>query len=439
MTNAVIYFVTFLALFAVNVPLGYWLLGTQKFSDRWLTVMGASALLLIYLNSNLPSPWAGLIVSVIVSAIGQNTGRSLRQQSMTVDEREELAQIPNLRLDKAGALDTRDVTVVLLNMGGPKTNADVKDFLHRIFLDPLILRFPLSKLLQPFFAWLIVTLRWKVTAERYQKIGGGSPIYSSTQAQVMALRDELKRRGRNLDVTYCFNYSEPLPATVLKEMAAQKKKYLLPLSLYPHYSKATTGSNLAYLKMAAAEILPKLKFLPVADYSLHPDYVKALADRVREQVKEGESLEDFYLLFSPHGLPQYFLNEGDPYPFLISQTAAAVLVELNRHDRWSLAYQSDVGPVEWLKPSTGNMISALARRGVKKLIVIPIAFVSDHIETLCEIDIEYRHQAETEGIADFRMSRAVETHPGFISALADTVERLLPADTDSNRILSTIT
>ncbi|MCR4336710.1 MAG: ferrochelatase, partial [Candidatus Omnitrophica bacterium] len=218
---------------------------------------------------------------------------------------------------------------------------------------------------------------------------------------------------------------EPLPCTVIEDIKRKNKKYFLPLSLYPHYSAATTGSNLFYLHEESRRNYPELKFLSVPTYCLDPAYIAAFAERIREQIKSGESLDDFYLLFSAHGLPLYFLKEGDPYPFQIAQTVACVLKELDRQDHWMVSYQSDVGPLQWIKPSTENMLSALARRGVKKVLVVPISFVTDHIETLCEIDIEYRHMAQKAGIEDFRMSKALETHPGLITALANAVESLI--------------
>ena len=323
-------------------------------------------------------------------------------------------------------IDDRQVMVVLLNMGGPKTNADVKNFLRRVFKDPMLIRFPLSKILQPFFAWLLVTFRGDAAQKRYQLIGGGSPIYPSTQKQAEVLQAELQKRGRHLDVTFSFNYSEPLPSDTIRQIKASHKECLLPLSLYPHYSVATTGSNLHYLKKEAEKNYPELQFLPLPSYHLHEGYIQAFCDRINEQLRSGESLDDFYLMFSAHGLPQYFLIEGDPYPFQIAQTTALVLAKLRRKDRWVVCYQSEVGPMEWLKPTTEQIIRELAKQQIKKIIIVPIAFVSDHIETICEIDMEYRQVAKECGIEDFRMSRAIESHPGFIAALADSIEAIIP-------------
>lgn len=346
-------------------------------------------------------------------------------QPISPNELEQSEQIPDLKIPKAALVKDEEVAVVLFNMGGPKINADVKPFLTRLFNDPLILRFPMSSLLQPFFAWLMVTFRGKATQERYQLIGGGSPIFDSTEKQVKALKDELKRRGRNLDVSFCFNYSEPLPEGVIESIKAAGKKYILPVSLYPHYSKATTGSNLHYLKEAAQKIYPEVQFLNASEYYLNDSYIEGFVDRIKESIKPGESLDDFYLMFSAHGLPLYFLIEGDPYPYQIHETTVKIIERLKRRDKWAVCFQSAVGPIKWLKPTTEGMIKILANRGQKKLLVIPVAFVSDHIETICEIDIEYRHTAQGAGVTDFRMSRALECHSGFIQALADSVEASL--------------
>ena len=368
---------------------------------------------------------AGLLLAIAAQVINS---RILRRK-MTIAETEKLQQISDLKLnrwDTPAAIADREVMVVLLNMGGPRTNADVPGFLKRIFSDPYIIRFPLSKILQPFFAWMLTTFRSQATQKRYQLIGGASPIFDSTREQASALQKELRVRGRALDVTFSFNYSSPLPSETIAEIKNSEKKYLLPLSLYPHYSLATTGSNMHYLHREAARHFPGLKFLPLPVYYRRDGYLNAFVQRIHEQLKPGETLDEFFLLFSAHGLPAYFLTEGDPYPFQIAETAGCILQKLNRTRDWMVSYQSDVGPIQWLKPSTENTLHALARRGIKKLLSIPISFVSDHIETLCEIDIEYRKVAEDAGITDFRMSSALECHPGFIEALADAVEAVLP-------------
>jgi ferrochelatase len=318
-----------------------------------------------------------------------------------------------------------DITVTLLNMGGPRTIADVREFQRRLFSDPLLIRFPGPGILQGLFARMLSSVRAEKTGKRYQMIGGGSPIFLSTQCQAQALQEELKSRRRDLDVTFTFNYSDPLPDTTVRRMKEAGKKYILPLSLYPQYSQATTGSSLDHLKKAAQQYYPEAKFLRTPAYYLHEGYIRAFCERILEAVQSTESLKEFYLLFSAHGIPLYFVKEGDPYPEQIEQTASRIIRGLGFSGEWGLSYQGAVGPMKWLGPSTEETLAAAARRGTKKIVVIPVSFVTDHIETLWEVDIYFRAIAGKAGIRDFRMVRAIECHPGFITALADTVEQAL--------------
>lgn len=422
------YFTIILAAFLLNVFFGYVREGSQKFSAKWFFWIHASIPFLIYLRLTLHTSKLFIPVAIFYAIIGQIIGSRYRRKKMTREDREKMEQIGSLNFPaQPGKFSDSDVTVVLMNMGGPQNIAEVKPFLRRLFMDDLIIRFPLSKWLQPFFAWLIVALRGSVTEKRYGLMGGGSPILRSTLNQKEALAKELSNRGRNINVEICFNYSDPLPPETILKIKRSGRQCILPLSLYPHYSAATTGSNLHYLKKEAARNFPQAVFLESNPYYLGDNYINAFVDRIEAQVKNGESLSDFYILFSAHGLPLYFLTQGDPYPFQIAQTISRVLLKLNRSKRWAVSYQSAVGPLQWLKPSTEGMIQALAHREVKKLLVVPISFVTDHIETICEIDIEYRDVAERLGIRDFRMSKALECHPSFITALADCVDNSLVA------------
>lgn len=368
--------------------------------------------------------FSAAIGSFIVYIVMQNVGSRMRQSKITIQENEKMEQIPPIFEAPEAQIDDKDVEVVLYNMGGPKTNADVKAFQKRLFEDPLLIRFPASFLLQKIFANTLIFFRLKAVEARYREMKekeGGSPIYRSTENQMRALQEELKRRGTNLKVSYSFNYSPPLPEDTIQDLKNRQKKYILPLSLYPHYSKATAGSNMFYLQKSAEVNYPQLKFIPTPSYYLHDGYIDAFIKRIEETLSHNEKLDDFYLIFSAHGLPLYFQNEGDPYAYQISETVSKILSKLGRTQDWTISFQSAVGPFEWLKPSTDEMIKALARRKINKLIIVPISFVSDHIETLIEIDVEYRQLAAQLGITDYRMSKAIESHPRFIEALADTV------------------
>ncbi len=410
--------------YLINIPLGYIRENCPKFSFAWFFWIHASIPLIIYLRLHWGTSLWLIPVTIFLAVLGQLSGGRIRRKVRSVEDEERLKQIPRLGSALVEYIRGEKVAVVLLNMGGPRTNRDVKDFQRRLFCDPILIRFPLAFLFQRLFAWILVALRGGAAEKRYQLIGGGSPMYASTQRQAKALAEELQKRGLAADVFFSFNYSPPLPEEVITAIEKAGIRNVLPLSLYPHYSQATTGSSLYYLRKAARALYPELKFLEDTPYHLHDGYIHALTDRILEQIKteEGESLDDFYLVFSAHSLPLYFIKEGDPYPFEISQTVARVLSRLKRDKDWVISYQSAVGPLQWLKPSTEDMIVALSRREISKLLVIPVSFVTDHIETLCEIDIEYRRTAKSWGVEDFRMSRAVECHPAFIHALADSVE-----------------
>ena len=422
-----------LTAFLVNIPMGYIRENCLKFSLRWFFWIHASIPLIVFMRVTLGTSKWFIPVCILLAIEGQIIGGRWRRKRTSWQEAERIKQIPAIDPLDPKKLDESLTTVVLLNMGGPKANADVPDFQKRLFQDPILIRFPMSFLFQRLFAWLLVTFRTKAAMERYQLIGGGSPIFESTQRQAEALQQELTRRGGKVDVIFSFNYSAPFPEETIRAILRSGRINALLLSLYPHYSKATTGSNIHYLKKAADEIYPDIQFTEAPAYYLHDGYIQAFVDRIHEQIKPGESLDDFYLIFSPHGLPLYSLMEGDPYAFQISQTVAKILTKLERTTRWSIAYQSAVGPLQWLKPSLDDMLGAVTRRGYKKLLIVPVAFVTDHIETLCEVDIEYRKFAEELGVTDYRMSLAIECHPEFIRALADSVEAALTPRTKGLR------
>ncbi|VAX37875.1 Ferrochelatase, protoheme ferro-lyase, partial [hydrothermal vent metagenome] len=354
------------AAFLVNLPLGYIREQYPRFSLMWFFWIHASIPLIIYLRITLGTSKLFIPISIFIAILGQVISSRLYIRNRSKEKMDSLNQIPNL--SKRSKVNSSEVMVVLLNMGGPKTSVDIPDFQKRLFSDRQLIRFPMGFLFQGLFAQLLVKLRGKAAAKRYQLIGGGSPIFESTGNQTEALREELKRRNCGADVTFSFNYSEPLPEKTIEIAKQAGKKYIFPLSLYPHYSKATTGSNIHYLKKAAQKTYPEIQFLKTPSYHLHDGYIQAFVDRIYEQIKNDESLDDFYIIFSAHSLPLYFLKEGDIYPFQISQTVAKMVGQLNRKNNWIISYQSAVGPLEWIKPATEAVIKALAREGFKKIL-----------------------------------------------------------------------
>ncbi len=396
----------------------------SKFSSSWFRGISLPVITLIVICWMFEAPWFWVLIQFVFQVIAFNSGVRYQEQRLTTEDIDRIEKIADLQLPKVLSRDYKDedIAVVLMNMGGPATIAEVEPFLRRLFNDPLILRFPFA---QSFFADILIRSRLKEVQARYQLIGGGSPLLPSSIKQQEALSQELQKRGRKIAVFLSFNYSAPLPPETIAEIKKAGRKHILLLGLYPHYSLSTTASNIFYLKEEAKKSYPEAQFLESYSYHLYEGYIHAFVDRIKEILKPGERLEDFYLLFSAHGTPFYFVEEGDPYAFLISQTVSQIIGGLKRNHAWSISYQSAVGPMLWLQPSTDAALKTLARKGVQKLIVVPISFVTDHIETLCEIDIEYRHMAENEGVKDFRMTKAIECHPGFIGALADCVEQSL--------------
>jgi len=306
--------------------------------------------------------------------------------------------------------------VILLNMGGPDSVEAIQPFLENLFSDPEILRFPLSSLLQKPLARFISKKRAVKVAPLYEAMGGESPQCRITAEQVRLLGEEL---GDNYRVVVAMRYWNPRADAAVREVKEWGAERLVVLPLYPHYSRATTGTSLtdleASLKAAGLSSLPRVTVTSWEDF---PPYVEALAETLKETLKEGEGTT---ILFSAHGLPERLIKEGDPYLEQIERTVAAVMEHFSGVPH-RLSFQSRTGPVKWLEPYTDEMIKTLAGEGVEELTVLAVSFVSDHIETLQEIDVEYRDLALEAGIKSFRRAPALNVRPTFIGALAKRVQ-----------------
>jgi len=330
-----------------------------------------------------------------------------------------------LEQDKRGLIG-----VLLVNLGGPDSLAAVRPFLFNLFSDREIIRLGPSFLQRP-LAYLISSLRSGKTREAYAMIGGSSPINEITRAQAEALERNLKNSTANIQrsgvaVSVGMRYWNPYLEDVIGELHGQGIRRLLVLSLYPHYSVATTGSSLAHLHKILASY-PGISVHAIESWYDHPRYIDALVGQIRQgldafgiragsrPVSHGDDIE---LLFSAHSLPMKFIEEGDPYVDHIKGTVRAVTEKIPVP--WSLSYQSKSGPVAWLEPSTEQMLKVLARKGVKNLLAVPVSFVSDHIETLYEIDILYKQMAADLGIYLERIP-SLNTVPQFIAALEEIV------------------
>lgn len=324
------------------------------------------------------------------------------------------------------------VGVLLLNLGGPRKADDVAPFLYNLFMDPAIIDIPLRGRLRHWLARLISSMRAKKVGEDYRAIStdGGSPINRLTEEQSDALERELNERyGASRGITYrtfiAMRYWHPTSEDAERAMREAGVTKLVLLPLYPHYSKTTTGASLVYWKALEEEgSVEERPTTYVQEYATHPDYLDAISDRIDEALERfpEDVRDDVHLLFSAHGTPTKEMTERrDPYCCLVHSTVEQLLKRRNEGREISVAFQSKVGPATWLEPSTPDRLEELAHDGVRNVLVIPIAFVTDHIETAYELAIEVRDEALEAGIERYEVSGGLNTHPSFIAALAKVV------------------
>jgi len=319
------------------------------------------------------------------------------------------------------------VGVLLLNLGGPEQIEDVRPFLYNLFSDPEIIRLPFPWLQKP-LAWLISTLRVKKSQKNYLEIGGGSPLRRITEAQGKALADALANNGDEVGVYVGMRYWHPYTEEAIAKIKNDQITKLVILPLYPQFSISTSGSSFRVLEemWSADPSLEKIEYTLVPSWYNHPDYLEAMAGLIATELDQFANPEQVHIFFSAHGVPQSYVDEaGDPYQREIEECTDLIMEKLSRSNNYTLAYQSRVGPVEWLKPYTEDALVELGNQGIKGLAVVPISFVSEHIETLQEIDIEYREIAQEAGITNFARVPALNTDPKFISTLANLVTEAL--------------
>ena len=319
------------------------------------------------------------------------------------------------------------VGIVLLNLGGPERIQDVGPFLYNLFADPEIIRLPIPALQKP-LAWLISTLRSNKSQEAYRSIGGGSPLRRITDQQARELQSLLRQRQVDATTYVAMRYWHPFTESAVADMKADGIEQVVVLPLYPHFSISTSGSSFRELQRLRQgdERFAQLPLRAIRSWHDHPGYLKAMAQLIEREIDACVDPSTAHVFFSAHGVPKSYVEEaGDPYQKEIESCAELIMKTLGRENPWTLAYQSRVGPVEWLQPYTEEALEELGEKGVKELVVVPISFVSEHIETLEEIDIEYREIATEAGVSNFRRVPALDTDPTFIASLADLVETSL--------------
>jgi ferrochelatase len=306
--------------------------------------------------------------------------------------------------------------VIILNLGGPDSLEAIEPFLFNLFSDPDIFKIPIG---QKIFAKIISSRRAPKVKDEYKLIGGKSPINEWTEFQRKMLEEKIKKHKTDISVFTAMRYWNPLTKDVAIKVKNGRYDFIVLLPLYPHYSISTTGSSFNEWDRCFntdGEIIKR-----VTNYHINENYIAALNERIEQTLlKFPEKFRnEVQLVFSAHGTPISMVKNGDPYSYQIFETVKKVMEARNNSHEYHLCYQSKVGPIKWLTPATDKMIEQLAARNKKHLMIIPISFVSDHVETLFELDIEYRHVAENNRIENYIVMEGLNDSERFIDALFD--------------------
>ncbi len=324
----------------------------------------------------------------------------------------------------------RTVGIVLLQLGGPERLTDVAPFLRNLFADPDLIPVPGGPRLRRALAWMIGTARAYKARTYYRRIGGGSPLRRLTDEQARGLEAELGRRvaargpiDHVFRAAVAMRYWHPFTGEALDRLVAADA--LVALSLFPHYSAATTGSSLAELGRERARRGDTRPLAVIDRWFDAPDYLEALAVRVRRAVERlsPEGREGALILWSAHGLPQKLVDAGDPYASEVEATVAGVMARLaDLRLPHRLAYQSRTGPIRWTGPETKKVLREAAAAGRRAVVMVPVSFVSDHIETLYEVDLLYGEEARRLGIREYLRTESFNGGADLTAVLARLVE-----------------
>ncbi|MFZ0322391.1 MAG: ferrochelatase [Candidatus Sulfotelmatobacter sp.] len=320
------------------------------------------------------------------------------------------------------AKTTRRVGVVLFQLGGPDTLAAIEPFLFNLFCDPDIIDFPFARLGRKPLAKLISTTRARKVQHHYATIGGGSPIRRFTEQQAQALEVELAKQGLDARCFVAMRYWHPFTREAIAKLREAQCDEVVLLPLYPQYSSTTTGSSLNEWQRLFQD---DTALHNVGPFYRHPMYLDAVVEKVEEALSRFPEPERAEIVFSAHSIPMSIVAKGDPYQRQIEETVQLLMGRGGWRNRNRLCYQSKVGASKWLQPSLHRTLRDLAAEKVKEVCVVPVAFVSDHVETLGEIDHEAREEAWRLGITQFEMSSGLNDSAKFISALGDLVLQAL--------------
>ena len=293
--------------------------------------------------------------------------------------------------------------IILLNMGGPDNLDEVHPYLLNIFRDPNILDMPLGFLVRPWLSRIIANKRQHVSRERYRSIGGGTPLNGITRKQAELLQKLLQDDGINAVCRTGMRYWHPLAADSVKELKAEGVTSILALSMYPQYCKATSFSSLQDLKQAVKKYYPDSKYQEIDEWHLLPEYLAFLVDKIKEAWAEIPlPPEKVKIIFSAHSIPRKLAEKGDPYKEMVERTYESVVKSLPKEMDCALGWQSAFGPAKWLEPVTETLVAEAVEQGCEGLIVVPLGFAAENIETLWDMDIDLKECAVKAGIREFR-------------------------------------
>jgi ferrochelatase len=317
---------------------------------------------------------------------------------------------------------TRRVGVVLFQLGGPDSLEAIEPFLYNLFCDPDIINFPFARIGRKPLAKLISSTRARKVQHHYETIGGRSPIRPHTERQAKALEAELQRQGIDAQCFVAMRYWHPFTNEAIEQVRAAGCDEIVLLPLYPQYSSTTTGSSLNEWRRLFHDDMPVHH---VESFYRNPSYLCALAERVDQALSRFPSPGTPEIVFSAHSVPVSVIEKGDPYERHIEETVRLLMHHGGWRNPHRLCYQSKVGASKWLQPSLHHTLRTLAAEKVSEVCVVPVAFVSDHVETLGEIDHEAREEAHRLGIGQFEMSAGLNDSPKFIEALGQLVQDAL--------------
>ena len=312
------------------------------------------------------------------------------------------------------------LAVVLFNLGAPDSLESVEPFLFNLFNDKAIIGAPIP------IRWLLAKFlsrrRAAVARDIYRQLGGASPLLAMTDEQAQALERRLRERGHAARVFVCMRYWHPMSDAVAGEVRSFAPDHIILLPLYPQFSSTTTASSLVDWQRASTAAGLSVPTAAVCCYPVHPGFIGAVARRLRNELERSALSDGYRILFSAHGLPERVITRGDPYQWQVERTCAAVLEAIGgEFQDHIVCYQSRIGPLKWIGPSIKEALEEAAADGVAA-VVVPVAFVSEHSETLVELDVEYRKCAEKLGVPGYLRVPAVGTADEFIGGLANLVE-----------------